>query len=209
MLPNLIGTSHMIWLEAILPLGVDIIYDPLVWRKSNPSLAPNFAPMKQCDAPESNNITTGLLWIENIPVITGATSGSSANEVKLSFACFIWTFCFLPLFFLFFPEPWPGLGCLTWEHSRVRWFGSPQFKQWLVLLRRRGDEALSLGPLCWAVGGIARSDCSGGLKTHHPYWGALWGTWSVSVRTNRYICDAALEGPVGAFLFFSAWCAMI
>ena len=27
-LPNLIGTSHIIWFEAILPPGVDVMYDP-------------------------------------------------------------------------------------------------------------------------------------------------------------------------------------
>jgi hypothetical protein len=76
LLPNFIGTCLMIWLEAILPPGVDIMYDPFVWQKSSP----NFALIKLCDAPESNTITAGLLWIENVPDITGAPSGRSANS---------------------------------------------------------------------------------------------------------------------------------
>jgi hypothetical protein len=44
----------MIWLEAILPPGVDIMYDPMVLQKSRPTFTSNFALMKLCDAPESN-----------------------------------------------------------------------------------------------------------------------------------------------------------
>jgi hypothetical protein len=74
-------------LEAILPPGVDIMYDPFEWQKSNPTFAPNFALIKIWDAPESNNIIAGLLWIENIPDITGAPSGRSASAVKLILPC--------------------------------------------------------------------------------------------------------------------------
>jgi hypothetical protein len=77
----------MIWLQAILPPGVDIMYDPFVWQKSIPNFAPNFALIKLCDAPESNNITAGLLWIENVPDITGQPSGRSASAVKLILPC--------------------------------------------------------------------------------------------------------------------------
>jgi hypothetical protein len=43
LLPNLIGTCLMNWLEAILPPGVDIMYDPFVWKKFKPTFALNFA----------------------------------------------------------------------------------------------------------------------------------------------------------------------
>jgi hypothetical protein len=79
LLPNLIGMCLMIWLEAILAPDVDIMYDLFVWQNSSP----NFALIKLCNAPESNNITAGLLWIENVPDITGASSGRSASVVKL------------------------------------------------------------------------------------------------------------------------------
>jgi hypothetical protein len=77
----------MIWLEAILPPGVDIMYDSFVWQKSSPNFALNFALIKLCDALESNNITAGLLWIENVPDITGAPSEKSTNVVKLIVPC--------------------------------------------------------------------------------------------------------------------------
>jgi hypothetical protein len=73
----------MNWLEAILPPGVDIMYDPFVWQKSKPTFAPNFALIKLWDALESNNIIAGLLWIENVPDITSAPSGRSTSVFKL------------------------------------------------------------------------------------------------------------------------------
>ena len=104
MLPNLIGTSRIIWLEAILPPSIQIIYDPLVWLNSNPMWAPNFGIMKLCDAPELNNITTGLWWIVNVPVMTGAPSGRSVSVVKLILPCLTWIICPLSLLSLFSPE---------------------------------------------------------------------------------------------------------
>jgi hypothetical protein len=77
----------MNWLEAILALDVDIMYDPFVWKKSKPTFAPNFALIKLWDAPESNSIIADLLWIENVPDIIGAPSRRSASVVKLILPC--------------------------------------------------------------------------------------------------------------------------
>jgi hypothetical protein len=77
----------MIWLEAILPPGVDLMYDPFVWQKPSPNFAPNFALIKLCDAPESNNIIARLLWIENAPDITSAPSRRTASVVKFILPC--------------------------------------------------------------------------------------------------------------------------
>jgi len=57
-----------------------------------------------------------------------------------------------------------------------------------------------------------RSSCSlllGGLKTHLPDGGFLCGALGTVLCTKRYRGGCALEGPVGAFLFFSARCAVM
>src|SRR4029079_1232870 len=42
-------------------------------------------------------MTAGLLWIEKVPVITGAPAGRSARVVKLTRPCRTCTICLLPL----------------------------------------------------------------------------------------------------------------
>jgi hypothetical protein len=76
-----------------------------------------------------------LLWIENVPDITGAPSGSSASVVKLILPCMTWSIYLLLLFLLFWLEPWPWFGYLAQEQSRAKWLGLPQMKQHFVLLR--------------------------------------------------------------------------
>src|SRR6185369_15271259 len=59
-------------------------------------------------------MTACLLWIEKVPDMTGAPSGSSARVVKLTRPCRTCTSCFLPLPLLFWLEFCPGedfLGC--------------------------------------------------------------------------------------------------
>jgi hypothetical protein len=46
LLPKLSGALLTIWFDATLPPGVDIMNDPFVWQKSNPTLAPNLELMK-------------------------------------------------------------------------------------------------------------------------------------------------------------------
>ena len=162
--------------------------------------------MKLCDAPESNNITACLLWIENIPDITGAPSESSAIVVKLIRPCLTWIVCFL---FLFWLEPCPWFVCLAWGHSRAKWVELPQLKQRFALPGRSGCWVFGLGPFCYGVGGRALLYCWGGLAIQRPCWGAFWEDWGVAFCTKRYLCGGALEGPTGAFLFFSAlWARM-
>jgi hypothetical protein len=150
-----------------------------------------------------------LLRMENVPVITGAPSGSSASVVKLILPYRTWTVCLLPLFLLFWLEPWPWFGCVAWGHSRAKWLGLTQIKQRFALLGRTCGWAFSLGPVCWGIGGREAPCCCGGLNTYHPCWGACWGTLGVVVCTKPYLYGGALEGQAGALLFFLARWAMI
>ena len=161
--------------------------------------------MKLWDVPESNNITAGVWWIENVHIITGVALGSSARVVKLIRPCLTWIVCFLPLFLLSWWEPWPWFGYLACGHSRANWFGLQQLKQRSALLGRIDYWIFGLGLVCCGVGGITRP-CYyyGGLITHRPYWGAFWGSGCGVLCTGRYISGWALKGPADAFLFFSA-----
>src|SRR6185295_12167764 len=83
-------------------------------------------------------MTAGLLWIEKVPVITGAPSGRSARVVKLTRPCRTCTICLLPLpLWLFWLEFFPG-SSLRSESS--------------LLLRRPKDKPAHWGISLWRPG---------------------------------------------------------
>ena len=151
LLPKLSGALLTIWFDATLPPGVDIMNDPFVWQKSNPTLAPNLELMKLWDAPESNKITVGWWFIENVPDIIGAPSGRSAKLVKLSRPCLTWMVCFLPLFWSFLREacPWDYP---AWGHILAKWSGLPHLKQQSLWSGRAAGWVFGLGPFCCCWG---------------------------------------------------------
>jgi len=165
--------------------------------------------MKLWDAPESNSITTGLLWIDNVPIISGAPSGSSARVVKLTRPCLTRIICLLPLLLLFWLEPWPWFWHLGCGQSWAKWVELPQLKHQYPSPGQTGCGEFGLRLVCWGAGGLALPCCFGGLITQRPCWGAFWRAWAVVFYTMRYLCGRALEGPTFAFLFFSARWHMI
>ena len=68
---------------------------------------------------------------------------------------------------------------------------------------------LGLDCCCWGIGGLAASCCWGGLKTQLCDGGFLYGALEIVFCTKRYLGGCAPKGPVSAFLFFSAWCAVM
>ena len=68
--------------------------------------------------------------------------------------------------------------------------------------------ALNLCYCCWEEG-AARFCCScWGRITHLPCWALLWEFWGGLFCTKWYIGGWAIDGPAGAFLFFSTWWAV-
>ena len=154
LLPILSGALLTIWFDVTLSPGVEIMYDPFVWQKSNLTLAPNLELMKLWDAPESNRIIAGWWFIEKVPDIIGAPSGRSAKLVKLSRPCLTWTVCFLPLFWSFLREACPWF-CPACGHIFAKWFGLPHLKQRLLLSGRVTFWKFGLGPVCYCCYGGA------------------------------------------------------
>jgi hypothetical protein len=84
LLPNSKGTPLVTNSEEMFPPAVLIVNASLVLQEFSPTLLNIFPFMKLCVAPESNNTRIGLSQIEIVPIITGAPSGMSPTEVKLS-----------------------------------------------------------------------------------------------------------------------------
>jgi hypothetical protein len=68
----------------MFPPAVLIVNASLVLQEFSPTLLSVFSFMKLWVAPETNNTWMGLPRIANVPIITGAPSGISLTEVKLS-----------------------------------------------------------------------------------------------------------------------------
>ena len=109
--------------------------------------APNFGLIKLCDAPESNNITTGLWLIENVPVMTGAPSKRSVSVVNNPSMPDLISLHFVLVLFVL-----PGVLALRVFTSKVirnptiketigaaRMRGWWSIRPWAILLRFMGD----------------------------------------------------------------------
>jgi hypothetical protein len=97
LLPNSKGTPLVTNSEEMFPPAVLIVNASLVFQEFSPTLLSVFPFMKLCVAPESNNTLMGFPRIENVPIITGAPSGISPTEVKLSLPFLALAIFFLPL----------------------------------------------------------------------------------------------------------------
>jgi hypothetical protein len=84
LLPNSKSTPLVTNSEEMSPPAVLIVKASLVLQEFSPTLLSVFAFMKPWVVPESNNTRMGFPRIENVPIITGAPSGISPTEVKLS-----------------------------------------------------------------------------------------------------------------------------
>jgi hypothetical protein len=113
----------------------------------------------------------------------------------------------LPILVLIRALPLIWLSCLRTLSSKVS--RTSTVEATICIAWTSGCWVFGLGPFCCGVGGRALLCCWGGLAIQHPYWGAFWEDWGVAFCTKRYLCGGALEGPTGAFLFFSALWAMI
>jgi hypothetical protein len=142
----------------MFPPAVLIVNASLVLQEFSPTLLSVVPFMKLCVAPESNNTRIGLHRIENVPIITGAPSGISPTEVKLSLPFLAWAIFFLPL--LMGLETCLWLGWVSWccllvwhgcRHALAKCPGSPYLKQWHPLLPL-GLSTKVLGVGCWVLG---------------------------------------------------------
>jgi hypothetical protein len=142
----------------MFPPAVLIVNASLVLQEFSPTLLSVVPFMKLCVAPESNNTRIGLHRIENVPIITGAPSGISPTEVKLSLPFLAWAIFFLPL--LMGLETCLWLGWVSWccllvwhgcRHALAKCPCSPHLKQWHPLLPL-GLSTKVLGVGCWVLG---------------------------------------------------------
>jgi hypothetical protein len=105
-----------------------------------------------------HNTKIVLPRIENVPIITGAPSGISPTEVKLSLPFLAWAIFFLT--WLLDLETCLWLDWVSWccllvwhgcRHAFAKCPSSPHLKQWCPLLPL-GLGTIGLGVGCWVLG---------------------------------------------------------